>query len=76
MQTKHLCVVIHISTKCEVGAVKPVIALQLDIFTDRSKAVLLLWIIFVIKVLCLSVYCSLLVTCWEKADLLALVCEV
>ena len=30
---------------------KPVKALQLNIFTDRSKAVLLLWIIYVIYVL-------------------------
>ena len=46
-------------------------------FTNRSKAVLLLWIIFVNCVLCvcrtvLSVPCSLLVTYWERADLLAL----
>ena len=46
--------------------------------TDRSKAVLLLWILFCY--LCfvrvchtaLSVLCSLLVTDWERADLLAL----
>ena len=53
MQTKHLCVLIHIWTKGEVGA-------QLNWFkpsskyyncTDRSKAVLLLWIIYVISVL-------------------------
>ena len=50
MQTKHLCVLIHICTKCEVGAVPS----SKNIFTDRSKAVLLLWIIFVIYVSCLS----------------------
>ena len=49
-------------------------------FTDRSKAVLLLWIICVFYVLCLSCFrvCSLL-TCGhlrERADLLALVCDV
>ena len=36
---------------------------------------LLLWTIFVVNVLCchafLSVHCSLVVTCWERADLLA-----
>ena len=45
-------------------------------FTDRSKAVLLLWIIYVISVLfcyafmhvCFLMPCG---TCWEKADLLA-----
>ena len=50
------------------------------IFTDRSKAVLLLWIfmflfclVFAMS-LCASVYMCFVVTCWERADLLALVC--
>ena len=49
-------------------------------FTDRSNAVLLLWIFFVIYVyVCLyntflSVPCSLVSTCWEMADLLAVLC--
>ena len=38
------------------------------VFTGRSKAVLLLWIIFVVCVSCcrpfLSVRCSLVVACW------------
>ena len=29
-----------------------------------------------VMVLCASVYCCLMVTCWERADLLALVCIV
>ena len=51
-------------------------------FTDRSKAVFLLWIFYVFVqscvcyVLCASVYMCFLVTCWERADLLALVCGV
>ena len=51
-------------------------------FTDRSKAVLLLWIFYVsvlscvCYVLCASVYMCFVVTCWERADLLALVCGV
>ena len=50
-------------------------------FTDRSKAVLLLWIFYPFSFLCLlclcaSVYLCLVVTCWERADLLALVCGV
>ena len=56
---------------------------SIDFFTDRSKAVLLLWILFVIYVSRLSllycqlfVPCSLVVTCWERADLLALLCDV
>ena len=48
-------------------------------FTDRSKAVLLLWIFYVFfclvfaMPLCASVYMCLVVTYWERADLLALV---
>ena len=47
-------------------------------FTDRSKVVLLLWIISVFFVSCVSfafasVHCCLVVICWEMADLLALV---
>ena len=52
-------------------------------FTDRSKAVLLLWIFYgfffclaFVMPLCASVYMCLVVTCWERADLLALVCGV
>ena len=51
-------------------------------FADRSGEVLLLWIfcVFVLScvcyVLCASVYMCFLVTCWERADLLALVCGV
>ena len=51
-------------------------------FTDRSKEVLLLWIFYVFVrscvcyVLCASVYMCFVVTCWERADLLALVCGV
>ena len=41
----------HILIKGEVGAMKPVLSLPLKYFTDHSKAVLLLWIIFVITVL-------------------------
>ena len=44
---------------------------------NRSKAVLLLWILFVICVswhAVLSVPCSLVVTCWEMANPLALLC--
>ena len=46
------------------------------------KAVLLLWIFYVFVlscvcyVLCASVYMCFVVTCWERADLLALVCGV
>ena len=61
---------------------KPVSAIQDNIFTDRSKAVLLLWITYVffclmfVMPLCVSVYLCLVATCKERADLLALVCGV
>ena len=52
-------------------------------FTDRSKAVLLLWIfsVFVLSYVCyvfvrVYIYMCFVVTCWERADLLALVCGV
>ena len=50
-------------------------------FTDRSKAVLLFWIVSVSNASCwcvccyvVSVLCSLVVTCCERADLLAVMC--
>ena len=52
------------------------------VFADRSKPVLLLCIIFVVYVSCflccavLSASCSLVVTFWKIADLLALLCVV
>ena len=50
-------------------------------FTDRSKAVRLLWIfcffcLAFVMPLCASVYMCLVVTCWERADLLALFCGI
>ena len=51
-----------------------------SIFTDRSKAVLLCGSFLLVElhvgVCCnvVSVLCSLVVTCWERADLLAIVC--
>ena len=42
-------------------------------FADRFKAVLLLWIIFMFI---LVLPCSPVIACWEKADLLALLCAV
>ena len=50
-----------------------------NLFTGRSKAVLLLWILFVnyVSFFCpcyvfLYVSCSFVITCWERVDLLAL----
>ena len=39
---------------------------------DHSCYILYVFVMF----LCASVYCCLVVTCWERADLLALVCDV
>ena len=46
-------------------------SLPVKYFTERSKAVLLLWIFYDFSVLCML---CLYVTCWEGADLLAFVC--
>ena len=51
MQTKHLCILIHTRTKSEVCAPLNRFKPSSEIFTDRSKAVLLLWTIYVISVL-------------------------
>ena len=47
-----------------------------NFISDQSKAVLLLWIIFVIyfHVFFFIVPCNLAITCLERADLLALLC--
>ena len=52
VQTKHLCVLIHTCTKGEVGALlNRFLCPPVKYFTDRSKVVLLLWIIHVVSVL-------------------------
>ena len=57
MRSKHLCVLIHIGVKGEVGTVKLVFKPASNLLTDRFKAVLLLWIFFFI-ILCLYLlYC-------------------
>ena len=66
MQNKRLCVLVHIWVG--VGPVGPVLELQWNIFTDRSRVVLLLLIICVF-VSCVyhafaSVRCCLLIACW------------
>ena len=64
---------------CEVGETG--LSPPIQYLTDRSKVVLLLWIfmffclVFAVPLLA-SVYMYLVVTCWERADLLALVCDV
>ena len=71
MQTKHLC-------WCQETGLSP----PIKYFTERSKAVLILWIFYVFfclmfaMPLCASAYMCLVVTCWERAHLVALVCSV
>ena len=69
MQIKHLCVFIHIRNKGEVGTVKLVLlAVPKGCFFCGS------FLLFMFRV-ChafLSVHCSLVVTCWERAGHLAL----
>ena len=77
MQTKHLCVFVHILTMGEVGEPLNRCKPSSKYFADHFKAVLLLWIFYVFSILCLRCLCMcLVVTCWERADLLALVCGV
>ena len=80
MQAGHLCVLVYIWTKGEVGAVGPVWALKWGIFTDRSRTCFFCGS-FVFLMSCVShsfasVHCCLVVSCWERADLLALVGDV
>ena len=82
MQTKHLCVLIHIWTKGEVGAplnrLKPSSKIFLLTFPRRCffcESFMLFLSSFVV-LSCTSVFWCLVVTCLEKADLLALVCDV
>ena len=73
MQTKHLCVLFHFRTKGLVllNLFKPC---SKNSFPDRSKLVLLLWIIFVIYASCLSCFLvgslHFVGTCLEMANLL------
>ena len=73
MRTKHLCVMVHIRNK---GEVKNMSKPSSNFLTDYSKAMPLLWILFVFHVcLChaiFSVPCSLVVVCLERAHPLAL----
>ena len=89
MLTKHLCVLIHIRIKGEVGTVK------LEVFHLWTFFLLLGGVSFVDLFFCyqggvsfadlfcylclslpccLSVSCSFVVACWESADLLAVLC--
>ena len=69
MQTKYLCVLIHILIKDEVGAVN-LLSPPIKYFTDRSKVELLLWIFYkFFSVFCLLCLCEHLFICalWSPA---------
>ena len=80
MLTKNLCVLIHIRIKGEVGTVltclsPPVIFVQTiprPCLFCGSCLLFIFQVCFYYSVL--SAPCSLVITCWEKADLLALFC--
>ena len=83
MQTKHLCVLIHdLDPSMCLGAPLNRFKPPVKYFTDRSKAVLLvcIFLCFFCLVFAMplyaSVYMCLVVTCCERTDLLALVCDV
>ena len=66
VQTKHLFVLIHFRIKGEVGTVKLFWALQF--FTDYSKVVLPLWIIFCyLSFMSAMLSCLLLAALWSPA---------
>ena len=79
MQIKHLCVLIHIWTKGEVGAplnrFKPTSKISLLTVPRRCffYGPFLLFLSCFVMLACASVCWCLVVTCWERADLLALV---
>ena len=82
MQTKYLCVLIHICIKGEVARLsrfKPSSKISLLTVQRRyffcGSFMFLFCLVFAMS-LCASVYMCFVVTCWEMADLLALVCGV
>ena len=79
MQTKYLCVLIRFELRVRLARLETGLSPLVKYFTDRSKAILLSWIFYVFfclvfaMPLCASVCMCLVVTCSERADLLALV---
>ena len=71
MRTKQLFVLIHVRNKGEVDAINH---LRPPIFFLLTVTALFCYLCFVSAMLFLSVPCTLVVTCWERSDLLALLC--
>ena len=81
MQTKYICALIHIGIKAGLGPLnwlKPYS--KLFYWPFQGGLLLLIFYVFFCLVfampLCASVYLCFVVTCWKRADLLALVCGV
>ena len=81
MRTKQLFVLIHIRNKGEVGTIKLVSALQWKYFLLTVPRLCffcgsILLFMFAVCHAFLSVLCSLVVACWERTGLLAILCDV
>ena len=83
MRTKHICVLIHIRPKNEVGSLpfhmfKPSDHFLLNLLRQCFFCGFFLLHVFMFHVCLnynvLSVPCSLMITCWTRQDLLALLC--
>ena len=78
----HFCYICFVFVMLSCLFIQPCLSPPVKYFTDRSKAVLLLWIFYIFFCLVFtmplyaSVYMCLVVTCWKRADLLALACGV
>ena len=70
MQAKHLCVSINIPISPLV--IKILLTVPRRCFFCESFLLFMFRVCHVV----LSVHCCLVATCWERADLLALVCDV
>ena len=78
----HISLIVTSELRVRLGRRVTGLSTPVKFFTDCFKAVLLLWIFYVFfclafaMPLCASVYMCLVVTCSERADLLALFCGV
>ena len=76
MQTKYLCVLIHIWIKSEVGAPLNLLSPPVKFYWPFQGGTSFVDLLCFCSAMSLSasVYMCFVVTCWERADLFALVC--
>ena len=79
LRTKHLCILIHIRIKGEVGNIKMFMPSSIFLLTVPRWCFFCGSFLLIVFCVCLcytvlSVPCSLVITCWERADLLTLLC--